>query len=160
MKLTEEDFTNGVYSDGEFRHNLRKGITKDEIKQILDDQYNAPLYDEFFDAVDMSDAIEIVNKWKEKAEKWDRLIQKVGNTDLLALETKEGKACLEDYLEKIQENKQLKWKLKGFENLGSFLYAKESEYLNLKQKLEEIKNASRKWQLAELDEILSPQEKK
>ena len=169
MKLSEEDFI-GMdepnYSGWVLKLSENMEEAKSNFEQIIQDNYQAPLYDEFFDAVNMTDAIDIVKEWSEKAKKWDK--RDSDRTNLLTesntkyrLEIKGEKLLSEkrrtDGIEMLLEIKQLKEEVelaKGTPN-STLL-----ENINLNEKLEKIKNASRKWQLAELDEILSPQEKK
>lgn len=40
-ELTENDFTSGAYSDNEFRYHIKKGFTKEEMRQILKDHKKA-----------------------------------------------------------------------------------------------------------------------
>ena len=75
-----------------------------------------------------------IKEIKKKADKWDDI--PISYNDI------------------ISQNKQLKEKLKGFENLGSFLYSKESEYQNLKQKLEKIKELNEHGDYHGIKEIL------
>ncbi len=125
MKIIKEDYKGW---DDEYNPQIGIRCSKSNARklfnQILENQYQAPLYDEFFDAVNMSDAIEIVKEWEDKAEKYDRY----GDDANLYFEEKNHK--LET------ENKQLKESITNKEKLiGDLLHDKSV----LKKKLEKIK---------------------
>jgi len=41
VEIKQKDFTSGAYSEGEFRYHIKKGFTKEEKQQILQDHEDA-----------------------------------------------------------------------------------------------------------------------
>ncbi len=126
-RLKEEDFTSGAYSNKEFRYHIKKGFTKEEKQQILQDREDAKIFNALKDVLEVADKsmimrVSMMNK--RDAEKWRTW-------------TDNKETALEEYLENRQILKRLKEEIKT--KLYSKKYDERVLAIGLKKILEEEK---------------------